>query len=68
MQFSFKNKVLLVILICSLLVTFYFVIQKKILSISTITSKDITINIFEEPIENSNIMLDIKDCGDSIGS
>tara|TARA_B110000240_G_C13365985_1_gene396138 strand:- start:132 stop:788 length:657 start_codon:yes stop_codon:yes gene_type:complete len=68
MQSVFKNKFLLVIIICSSLLTLYFVIQKNFLSTSSVASEDIAIDISVDHIEDSNIILDIKDCGDSIGS
>jgi len=60
MKFVFRNKLLLVILLCLSLFAIFFLNQKEFFSNSVIVSED--------PLENSNTILDVKNCGDSIGS
>ena len=64
MQLLFKNKFLLVILICSLLFAFYFLIKHDFFQNTSANSED-TQKTF---LEDLNTILDITDCGDSIGS
>lgn len=64
MQLLFKNKFLLVILICLSFFPIYFLIQNNFFQNSSANSEDIKKN-FSEDLDT---VLDIKDCGDSIGS
>ena len=64
MQLLFKNKFLLVILICLSFFSIYFLIQHEFFQNSSTTSEDT-----KKPfLEDLNTILDIKYCGDSIGS
>lgn len=68
MQSIIKNNLLLVILICLSLFTIYFITQKKFFFKSVMVPEYITNDIYEEPLEDTNIRLEIKNCGDSLGS
>ena len=63
-----KNKFLIVILISLSLFAIYFLIQQNFFSNSSTASEDIKNNLSEDSLEYSDIVLDIKKCGDSIGS
>ena len=60
MKSIFRNNLLLATLLCLSLFVIFFLNQKEFFSNSVIVS--------EAPLENSNTILDIKNCGDSIGS
>jgi hypothetical protein len=64
MQLLFKNKFLLVILICLSFFSIYFLIQHDFFQNTSANSED-TQKTF---LEDLNTILDITDCGDSIGS
>ena len=68
MKSPFKNSFLLIILICLSLFAIYFLTQKDFLSNSVIVSRDTTNAIAEDSLEDSDTILVVKNCGDSIGS
>ena len=68
MKFLFRNKFLLIVVICLSLFAIYFIAQKKYFFKSVVFYENIINNIYEEPVEDTNIRLDIKNCGDSLGS
>ena len=65
MQLLFKNKFLLALLICLSFFAIYFLIQHDFFQNSSEDTKKV---LLEDFLEDSNTILDIKDCGDSIGS
>ena len=68
MNSVFRNNLFLVALISLILFTGFFMFQKDFFSNSVIVSENISNNIYEENLENLNFILDIKNCGDSLGS
>ena len=68
MQTLFKNKFLLVILICLSLFAICFISEKNFLPNSDTTSMDITRGVSEELLDVSKNISYTQNCGDSIGS